>query len=197
MSKLSILLAISTLDEPTDDNDDEEQYENELTSTIIINANILIRVVDDEPLPHNIKGVISEIKFDFIVKINLKMSTFFRSRKKEKSIAISFNKKSKPVLFIGKNDVWLLSGVIMQCLFVSLFKYFRYVKINVIRKKKNSTHKQCSHLCLPLDYYVLMLLYFYNYLYVSCVTFNSLGKYSIVIACKPRLMMRQMLNQDF
>jgi len=63
-----MLLAISTSDEPNDDTDDEEQYENEPTSTIIINANILVRVDDDEPVPHNIKSAISEMKFDFIFK---------------------------------------------------------------------------------------------------------------------------------
>ncbi len=82
MSKLSTLLPISTWDEPNDDADDEEQYENELTSTILINVNILIRVDGDEPVPYNIENAISEIKFDFILKI-----FFLRSVQKKRNIS--------------------------------------------------------------------------------------------------------------
>jgi hypothetical protein len=39
------------LDEPNEDANDEEQYENEQTSTRIINDNIEIRVDDEKRLP--------------------------------------------------------------------------------------------------------------------------------------------------
>jgi hypothetical protein len=100
-------LPISTWDEPNDDADDEEQYENELTSTIVINVNILIRVDGDEPVPYNIENAISEIKFDFILKIYFFCILYKKKRNISQFLSIkNFNKKSVKLYFSsGKNDV--------------------------------------------------------------------------------------------